>query len=293
MSEGTQRDILETVTAVTVYLREANDSFKLLNDNLQKIVRINAEIANTQGMKTLEGVGKQLSNNKTRDSLKQFGTSLKTMASAQFLESLGLMTGITSIFEALFSPLSLISPLLEVIAAIVQEAMAPTLIEMAPYIKMAAMYLIENKDAIIAFIQVSSPLLIVFQLLTGNAQAVDNAFKTLGIDLSMVGEIIVIANDKLQILRVTFEFFGGILSDTNEKFIEIQGKFSEVLGKFKDLGEDMKDAIGDWKDKLVEAFEELIEDVIDEISWSGSSGGGSSGGGGGGGGFRIPLPFGL
>jgi hypothetical protein len=258
-------EMTEGLASASVTIREMNDGFQLLNDTMMKLVRINADIANNQGMKTLEGVGKELNKSKTNTALKSFGKSLETMASAQFMESLGLMEGISAILEALFSPLSLVAPLLQVIAAIVQEAMAPTLIEMTPYIRLAAQYLIENKEAIKAFIQVASPMILILHLLTGNIDAIDNSFKTLGIDLNQLGSIFIMVQGQLMIIQAGFNSFQLILVEFDNKLnatIEIFQTIPDMVGN---LGSMIQSEVAGWRFRIRDALDDVRDDMYDEI----------------------------
>lgn len=244
--------ITESLAQASITIKELNDQFGMLNDSMMKLVRINASIANNQGLQSFEKVSKELNTSKTNDSLKKFGQNLTMMASAQILESLGLMSGLSAILEAIFSPLSLVSPLLQVVAAIMQEAFAPTLIEMTPYIQMAAQFLIQHKDSIEAFIKVTSPFIIIMSLVTGNVKDLDNAFKAIGINF---GELQKGMNDFLTFIT---SIPTQIMNIGQQLFSDIKG-WRDGMGKAIDyIFENLVDDITGWGDDILDAIREAL-----------------------------------
>ena len=215
--------------------------------------------------KDLGEVGETLKDSKVRAGLKQFGMNLAHMASSQILESLGLMSGFSAILEAIFSPLSLLSPLLQVIAAIIQEAMAPTMQEMAPYIQMAANYLIEAKDGITAFIQIGSPFINMIAILTGNVDQINNSFKRLGVDLNDIGKVFIVLNANMLVIQAGFEKLQIIFITFNTEMNKLKDNILDIPNKIGNLGKTIGNKIANWGEDVKDGLREVRDEMVDNI----------------------------
>ena len=200
----------------------------------------------SEGQKTMEKTTSNMANPRFQKAAKLFGGTVDAlikggphMAAAHLA-----MEGLSRILQ-IFAPLiELISSPLEVFTSILEMALVPTIQALAPLIADFNVMLIENKDSIIAVVQVMSPLFMGLKMFTvlivENKEAIMDVTKELGLLIRELGSL---ANDLLEdedvvyVLKMSVKGLGVVLGGV-ASMIHVTVDALKFLKKaMKDIGE--------------------------------------------------------